>query len=319
MKKAILESILTTLSRCFIVLIILVIVGIGLSGIRMVNSGEVAVVLRFGKIVGDTPEEQIHKPGILFCFPYFIDEVVSIPVDNVIQQTVTTHYTDGNISNWKESGYLMTGDQNIALVSATAKYTISDPVAYALHVNKVSDMVDSCISNAMVEVSSKTKIDDILTSGKLEFAADISALAQSKFDAAGMGISLQALELTNVNMPEEVREIYNEVNAATVTAKTLIDQAQQYYNTNIPTAKASAQTLISNSTSNYSLSLSYAQTSLAEFYGTIEEYKANPNAVRDRLFNQKMAEALKNIGTVRMVDSDENGGGSKIYIDWGEK
>jgi membrane protease subunit HflK len=315
MKKAILESILTTLSRCFIVLIILVIVGIGLSGIRMVNSGEVAVVLRFGKIVGDTPEEQIHKPGVIFCFPYFIDEVVTIPVDNVIQQTVTTHYTEGTIVNWKESGYLMTGDQNIALVSATAKYTISDPVAYALHVSEVSSMVDSCISNAMVEVSAKTRVEDILTSGKLEFASTISARAQEKFDAAGMGISLQALELTNVNMPEEVREIYEEVNAATVTAKTLIEQAQQYYNTNIPLAQSSAQTLLSNANVNYSLSISSAQTSLAEFYGTLEEFNANSDAVKERIFNQKMAAALRNIGTVRLVED----GDSKIFIDWGEK
>ena len=300
-------------------LIVLVIIGIALSGIRMVNSGEVAVVLRFGRIVGDTPEEQIHEPGIVFCFPYFIDEVVSIPVDNVLQQTVTTHYTEGNIVNWKESGYLMTGDQNIALVSATAKYVISDPVAYALHVKDISAMVDSCISNAMVEVSARTNVEDILTSGKLEFADDISRLAQTKFDEAGMGISLQALELTNVKMPEEVREVYEQVNAATVTARTLVEQAQQYYNTQIPLAKSSAQTILSNATSTYSLSLSAAQSSLSEFYGTLEEYESNPHAVKERIYNQKMAQALKNIGTVRMVDADENGDGSKIFIEWGGK
>ena len=300
-------------------LIVLVIIGIALSGIRMVNSGEVAVVLRFGRIVGDTPEEQIHEPGIVFCFPYFIDEVVSIPVDNVLQQTVTTHYTEGNIVNWKESGYLMTGDQNIALVSATAKYVISDPVAYALHVKDISAMVDSCISNAMVEVSARTNVEDILTSGKLEFADDISRLAQTKFDEAGMGISLQALELTNVKMPEEVREVYEQVNAATVTARTLVEQAQQYYNTQIPLAKSSAQTILSNATSTYSLSLSAAQSSLSEFYGTLEEYESNPDAVKERIYNQKMAQALKNIGTVRMVDADENGDGSKIFIEWGGK
>jgi membrane protease subunit HflK len=209
----------------------------------------------------------------------------------------------------------MPGDQNIALVSATAKYTISDPVAYALHVSEVSSMVDSCISNAMVEVSAKTRVEDILTSGKLEFASTISARAQEKFDAAGMGISLQALELTNVNMPEEVREIYEEVNAATVTAKTLIEQAQQYYNTNIPLAQSSAQTLLSNANVNYSLSISSAQTSLAEFYGTIDEFNASPETVKERIFNQKMAAALRNIGTVRLVED----GDSKIFIDWGEK
>ena len=51
MKRSVLEGILSTLSRCFLVLIIIVLVAIALSGIRMVNSGEVAVILRFGRIV----------------------------------------------------------------------------------------------------------------------------------------------------------------------------------------------------------------------------------------------------------------------------
>ena len=118
-KKTLLEDILTTVSRCFVVLIIIVLLCIAFSGVRIVKSGEVAMVLRFGKIVGDTPEEQIHNPGLLLCFPYFIDEVVTVPVGSVIQQTVTTHYTDGAIDKWSNSGYVITGDQNIALISAS--------------------------------------------------------------------------------------------------------------------------------------------------------------------------------------------------------
>ncbi len=315
MKKTVLESILNTLSRCFIVLIILVVVGIGLSGIRMVNSGEVAVILRFGKIVGDTPEEQIHQPGIVFCFPYFIDEIVSIPVGNVIQQNITTHYTEGTITNWRDGGYLITGNQNVALVSTSAKYVISDPVEYALHVNDVSSMVNACVSNAMVEVSAKTHVDDILTSGKAEFIKEVSELSQKKFDAASMGITLQNLEFVNVSMPEEVREVYESVNSATVSASTLIEQAKQYENTTIPEAQSTANSMVSSANIQYSLNMSGAETALAEFWGILEEYEADPDAVKDRVFNEKMAEALKNIGTVRLVDSD----GSKIFIDWGAK
>ena len=312
MKRSVLEGILSTLSRCFIVLIIIVLVAIALSGIRMVNSGEVAVILRFGRIVGDTPEEQIHEPGIVFCFPYFIDEIVSIPVENVIEQTVVTHYTDGAIENWKTSGYLMTGDQNIALVSASAKYVISDPIAYALYVNDVSSIVDASISNSMVEVAAGTAVDDILTSGKLAFSEEVSARAQAKLDAAGVGVSLQALELTDVNMPEEVRETYEGVNAATVRASTLIAEATQYKNANIPLAHSSANSIISSANISYYASLSTAQTDLSEFRGVLSEFEADPEAVKTRIYNEKMAVILKNIGTVRMVDDD----GSKIFINW---
>ena len=141
MKKLFLEDVLTTVSRCFFVLIIVVILCIVFSGFRVVQSGEVAIVLRFGKIVGDTPETQIHEPGLMLTFPYFIDEVVTVPTDNVIQQTINTHYTSGEIVDWSSSGYLITGDQNIALVRASVKYVISDPVAYALYVNEVPNII----------------------------------------------------------------------------------------------------------------------------------------------------------------------------------
>ncbi|MBQ5883235.1 MAG: hypothetical protein IIW72_01775, partial [Clostridia bacterium] len=46
-----------------------------LTGIYKVDSNEVAVVLRFGKLVGTTAEEQIKTPGLHFALPYIIDEV----------------------------------------------------------------------------------------------------------------------------------------------------------------------------------------------------------------------------------------------------
>lgn len=312
MKKAVLESVLNTLSRCFIVLIIVVLVCIALSGIRMVNSGEKAVILRFGKLVGDSPEEQLHEPGILFCFPYFIDEIVTIPTDSVIQQTVLTHYTEGAIENWKTSGYLITGDQNIALVSASVKYVISDPIAYALYVSDVSTMVSSSVSNAMIESAAQSSVDSILTSGKLEFSQDISARAQEQLDRAGVGVSIQALELTNVAMPEEVRAEYEGVNAATVKASTLKEEAYQYRNTNIPYGESIAKNLISSANSQYASAVAAAESDLSEFWGVLDEYAEHPDTVKARIFNEKMAEALAKIGVVRMVDD----GDSKIFIDW---
>ena len=41
-----------------------------LTGIYKVDSNEVAVVLRFGKLVGSTYEEQVKKPGLHFALPF---------------------------------------------------------------------------------------------------------------------------------------------------------------------------------------------------------------------------------------------------------
>lgn len=312
MKKAFLEDVLSTVSKCFVVLIIVVMLCIAFSGVRVVKSGEVAMVLRFGELVGDTPEEQLHKPGLLFCFPYFVDEVVTVPTDNVMQQTVSTHYTKGDINKWSESGYVITGDQNIALISASVKYVVSDPVTYALHVNEVGDIIDACVSNAMLETASYTAVDDILTAGKETYAATVIAQAQAKLDSAGMGIALQAVELTDVRMPEEVRDVYEEVNAATVEASTLLEEAQQYKNTIIPYGEYVANNILNTARGNYSSKISAVSTELSQFWGVLEEYQATPDVVRSRLYNEKMALAVAMIGKVRLVDD----GNSKIFIDW---
>ena len=97
MKNKLFAQVLQAMTKYFIVLVLIVMVGIAASGIRVVDSGNVALILRFGKLVGDTPEEQIHEPGLLFAFPYIIDEVVMVPTGSIMEQSVTTYYTPDEI------------------------------------------------------------------------------------------------------------------------------------------------------------------------------------------------------------------------------
>src|ERR1700680_4792704 len=61
-----------------------------LSGITVVKPDEVAVVLRWGRLVGPTPALQEHGPGLLFTFPRPIDRVVRVPVKRVREVRVNT-------------------------------------------------------------------------------------------------------------------------------------------------------------------------------------------------------------------------------------
>ena len=61
-----------------------------LSGITIVKPDEVAVILRWGRLVGDTPALQEHGPGLLFAFPRPVDRVVRVQVKHVWEVTVST-------------------------------------------------------------------------------------------------------------------------------------------------------------------------------------------------------------------------------------
>ena len=192
MKKNLLfEDILRTVSRYFVVIIIAVVAIIACSGIRFIKSGESAIILRFGKIVGDTREEQIHEAGVLFAFPYIIDEVITIPTGSVHELTINTHYTEGEMTTYDRNGYVITGDNNIAILSASVKYTITDPVAFALAVKDPGYVINAAISNAMINVAANYAVDDILTTG-----ATLASCAKSIQEGCQCKISIFTLAYT---------------------------------------------------------------------------------------------------------------------------
>ena len=119
-----------------------------LTGVYKVDTGEVAVVLRFGALTGSTAEEQIKKPGLHFALPNFIDEVVKIPVDKVQELSVTTLNSTGDTvgGSIRKKGYVITGDSNILLLKMAVKYKISDPIAYALYINDAESMLTGVIT-----------------------------------------------------------------------------------------------------------------------------------------------------------------------------
>ena len=57
-QKTLFADVLETVTKYFFILVALVVVGIFFSGLRVVESGNVAVVLRFGRLVGDNYEEE---------------------------------------------------------------------------------------------------------------------------------------------------------------------------------------------------------------------------------------------------------------------
>ena len=309
-ENALFTDILSSLTKYFKIAVIIMVLVICFSGVRFVKSGNVALVLRFGSLVGDTYEEQVHEPGLLLAFPYIIDEVVMVPTGSVVEQKITTHYTEGYMQGWKDSGYVITGDQNIAVISANVKYTIVDPVAYALHVKEIDKIVNGSVSNAMVEAAANMSVDDILTSGKERYISTTIASAQNKLDIASAGVQIANLELTKVSMPRDVVGIYEKVNAAAVEASTIIENAKKYRDTTIPSAESEANILVSDANSEYSLLVSSANQSVAEFWGLLEEYKLNRTIVRTRIHNEKISEAISKIGKVKVVQE----GDSKIII-----
>ena len=300
-------DLLTTSVKYFKWIVLAIVLVILFSGLRTVKEGEVAVILRFGKLAGDTREEQIHEPGLLFAFPYVIDEVVTVPTGKVYEVSVDTHYTEGEMSsNVAENGYCITGDHNVVLISSSLKYTVSDPVAYALYTKDIETTVRGVVSAATTSYVASASIDSLLTDGKDEFISAVLEDAQGTLDRIGCGVALSGLEIVNVAPPAEVKLVFDNVNTATVRQETLKAEAEQYRENAIASAKTTADGRVSEATVNKNEAVGAARDLLAEFHGLLDEYKTQPAVVILRVYHEKLAELYEKVGKIVYVEDEGN-------------
>lgn len=289
-------------------LIVILLVLICCSGIRVVNNYEAAVILRFGSLVGDTREEQIHEPGLLLAFPYVIDEVVKVPVGKVHEIAISTHAstTDPAYAGIEDSGYIITGDENIIHIDATLKYRITDAVEYALYNNSPENTIHGVVSGVMTSCAVSAGVDSLLTDEKDTYAQEVIRQSQKLLDKLEVGITITGLEFKSITPPDALKYHFDQVNAAYVEKETKIQEANQYREKVIPDAKASADKLVNDAQINQSQQLTTANDRVAEFYGLYEEYQRNQDVVWERVYREKVTGILNQIG-VKIVLPDGEG------------
>ena len=284
-----------------------------LTGVYKVDSNEVAVVLRFGALTGTAGENQIKGPGLHFCLPNFIDEVVRVPVESVQELTVSTLYGTGDTlgGQVQNTGYVLTGDSNIVRMRIAVKYKISDPVRYALGVADIKGTITGIVSSEMTALIAGTGVDDVLTTEKNTLSTRCMANAQALFDSLRVGVTLLNIELTDITPPGEATQAFNDATTASVRKQTLIQQANDYRESALPAAEAEAKDLVSAASAAQSSSVAKASQIVAEFQGYYTQYTENPSVIMDGVFRSRVATLLKKSGAEIVVP---DGGSARLIL-----
>ena len=270
-----------------------------LSGVYRVESSQTAVVLRFGKLLGNSPEQQIKKPGLHFAFPFFIDKVIKIPVHTMQEIEVTTHYKpQGSVisPDIDKNGYVLTGDKNVILIKAKIKYQINDPVRYTLFISDAGKIFDGIISGELTCIVAHSDVDSILTSGRAQLSSDVIQNSQSIINTLKLGILISGVELTEITAPAETIRYFEEVRNAAIYRATSYQQAQEYASNRILGAQAAASVLKQTAISDQSAKLIKARNEMAEFYGLYDQYARNPQIIMSGTFRQRTGAVLNKAG-----------------------
>jgi membrane protease subunit HflK len=284
----------------FLILIVLVVLG-AWTAYYTVPSDSVAVVQRFGKYLKDVP------PGLHFKLPLAIDAATIVPVKRQLKQEFgfsTPGASDPyqGPRDGKRETEMVTGDLNAALVEWVVQYRISDPVKFLFEVREPSETLRYVSESVMREVVGDRTVDEVITIGRQEIETEALAKMQALATKYAMGISIDQVQLKNINPPQPVQESFNEVNQAQQEKEKLINEARRDYNKVIPLAEGEKDQRIREADGYRLKRINEAEGDAARFSALLAEYRKAPEVTRRRIYIETLQDVMPGMRSKIIVD-----------------
>ena len=288
--------------RGAIVVAVIALVGFGAwTAYYTVPSDSVAVVQRFGKYLKEVP------PGLHFKLPLGIDVATIVPVKRQLRQEFgfgTQGATDPAQASRdaKRETQMVTGDLNAALVEWVVQYRISDPVKFLFDVREPKGTLRDVSESVMREVVGDRTVDEVITIGRQEIEAEALTKMQALSTKYAMGISIDQVQLKNINPPEPVQASFNEVNQAQQEKEKLINEARRDYNKVIPLAEGEKDQRIREADGYRLKRINEAEGDVARFSALLTEYIKAPVVTRRRIYLETLQDVMPGIRSKIIVD-----------------
>lgn len=291
------------------------------SGITFVGEGERALVLRFGKLVGDSPAEQVHAPGLLLAWPAPIDRVLRVPVERVSEVEVAA--LDMSDQRWEEmdliyrqmlatpedapefpesidpqaEGYLLTGDRGIVQTRFMVRYRVGDPVAFALREANPDALIVSAVQTAAVDVAAALDMDALLGDERSRFVSFVEREAQGLLQGMSGGLRIESLELGPLAPPLAIAPASAEVQQAQTEARTQRQEAEAYLRSEVARASGEAAKLRNDATA-YALGQVADAKAFAELLDSFKDLQGEQRDVTlARLQEEAFRRAVERVGS----------------------
>jgi len=277
------------------------------SGFFVVGPQEKAIVLRFGVPAGGG-DGKLLGPGPHWAFPPPIDEVVRIPVGQVmnLNSTVGWYATTaameaaGNEPEPGESlrpaldGYLLTGDENIVHLRATLRYRIAEPgLRYVLDFANASNVVQNAFNNALLFAAARYKVDDALTRDQAGFRETARNRFEQLVARHNLGITEIQIDNMQVIPPRQLKEAFSRVTEAEVRRAKELNDARSYENQTISKARAEAESRKNLGEAERTRLVEFVAAEVERFTNNLPAWRAN----RDLFTQQRQSEVLRIIYT----------------------
>lgn len=266
-----------------------------------VPSDSVAIVQRFGAYHSE------FSPGLHFKLPLGVDTATIVPVKRQLKQEFGFS-TPGARGAFQSSGdtrletEMVTGDLNAALVEWVVQYRISDPVKYLFEVREPDLTLRYVSESVMREVVGDRTVDEVITIGRQEIESEALVKMQALATKYALGISIDQVQLKNINPPKPVQASFNEVNQAQQEKERLINEARREYNKVVPLAEGEKDQRIREADGYRLRRINEAEGDVARFSALLAEYLKAPEVTRRRIYVETLQEVMPAVRSKIIID-----------------
>lgn len=159
----------------------------------------------------------------------------------------------------------------------------------------------------MREVVGDRTVDEVITIGRQEIESEALVKMEELSGKYEMGISIDQVQLKNINPPGPVQESFNEVNQAQQEKEKLINEARRDYNKVIPLADGEKDQRIREADGYRLKRINEAEGDVSRFKALLAEYSKAPEVTRRRIYLETLQEVMPNIRSKIIVDENSQG------------
>jgi membrane protease subunit HflK len=280
---------------------LLLVVGLGLSawwwffGKYEIYPGQAAIVFRFGAY-----QETVSTEGLKFHTPWPIGshEIVEVGELRKVEFGVGGVAEGATSKKAIQEASMQTQDNAIVRLSFVVQYRFRDAYQSRYSLQDPEAILRDAAQASIREIVGRMTIEDVLSERRDDVASETALNLQETIDKYKAGIQVTEVQLQEVQPPEEVRQAFDDVVAASQDANRAVNEAKGYRNELLPKARGQAAEMIAAASGYRDAKIAESQGEAERFLALYAEYRKAPEITRKRIYLETMEEVLPKLETV---------------------
>jgi membrane protease subunit HflK len=182
------------------------------------------------------------------------------------------------------------------------QYRVADPHQFLFDIRDPQATLRDVSESAMRKVVGDRTVDEVITVGRQEIEDEALARMQLLASKYELGISIDQVQLKNVNPPKPVQDSFNEANQAQQEKEKLINEARREYNKVIPLAEGQKDQRIREAEGYKLKRVNEAEGDIARFNAVLSEYREAPEVTKRRIYLETLQQALPSLRSKIILD-----------------